>query len=282
MGAGIHDFGPVIDVAIEGGATAIVYNSDDLRVGHSWRRADGTGGGFGACCSLLQEHGPSIAFALGVPFYTYESDNKLYVGYDGAYAPATNYPTSGGGLGQTLSFISSPLIAGDPTGWYVVMYEQATNGCLSVQKGSGSGAQKRWDWIGPCFRVADVPGRPRIVVLDGQPAVLWFESATGFFVARWNGAAWILIGTGTVPSGSSVEMVARGSVMYVLTVTPSAASGKLLVEKWDGVSWTVVPGTIESSNSTLTLDAYDIAVYEGNPVVAFIENGTLKVKRFLP
>ena len=59
----------------------------------------------------------------------------------------------------------------------------------------------------------------------------------------------------------------------------SSGTPQIDVSQWNGTDWRAMGDPSDSTSSTIS--TVDIAVHEGHPVVAFVENNVLKVKKYI-
>jgi len=171
-------------------------------------------------------------------------------------------------------------ITGDENAWYCVYSQQ---GYLLVDKGSIEDGASVYTDLGDGFRMgADATAHnPEIVLSSGMPVVAWLEnSGTEVYIAKWNGE-WELIGSATLTEGSAsrIRMESKStqfsSTLYVM-YTIDNAENNISLNSFDGSNWYTYPSVQDVSNSTIS--SADIALYKGEPVVAYTQDGKLRVK----
>ncbi len=271
------------EAAAEGSSGAVTWNDESLRLGRAERTEGGDWSGL-VISSLSQRNSPTIAFALGEPFYGFVEQGRMHV-----FTPLlSTLPEVSGGLGQLSTSndcalvndcIRSISLAGDADAWYAAVSEP--DGCISVMRGSLVAGTPQTEWLGPCFALGGGAAEPRAALLDARPVVAFLEDGgTTFLMAQWDGVNWVLFGQATIDLATEVDIVSDGAILYVLFLTPDGPAPRMVVQRFDG-EWSVLPEQIEGEGSELSPVA-DIAVFEAQPLVAFIEDGRAVVKRFVP
>jgi hypothetical protein len=141
--------------------------------------------------------------------------------------------------------------------------------------------QRDSSYLGEFFRSGSNASNPEIVLYSGYPVVAWEEnSGSKLYVAKWNGSEWLIFGVDTISGGyfSSLRIAASGTNLYAV-YTKSIGSQRIAVSKWNGTEWSAFDDPSETTSSTIS--TVDITVHEGDPVVAFVENSVLKVKKYI-
>ncbi|MBW1982151.1 MAG: hypothetical protein JRJ12_13120 [Deltaproteobacteria bacterium] len=264
------------DIAVAGNLIAACWHTDihDLGFGTN---ANGTW--VSTTWSQLQHQwGATVAVAKGRAYVTYAC--RYSDGTPSAYmmlhvkspigTSGTQLELDGGWREPFADVGEDPAITGDANYWYVVSTQ---NGWLSVQRD--------YDYLGDFFRYGSDASDPEIVLYQGSPVVAWEEnSGAELYIAGWNGAEWHIIGADSIASGyfDSLRIAAAGTKLYAV-YTRSTGSPRIDVSRWNGSEWATLADPSESTSSTIS--TVDIAVYEGNPVVAFVEDNTLKVKKYI-
>ena len=259
---------------------AVVYDTDELDVRGA---IVDTRGSFGLGVNMLENQTePNVAHAMGTAFVSFIVNGRLHVRYSIAHSQSTSLPERTGGLGQasgdgfcvlTLSCIQATSIAGDANAWYAAMVEAA--GCISVETSTRTASR----WLGPCFHVSGRPIDPQLHIRDGKPTVV-FREGTSLYVAEWRDAEWFLVGEGTLQLTTVVRSAVVGPTLVLLQMDRSGADPRILVERFDGTTWSAYPAGAELSGSTLS-DA-DVGLYRGSPVVGLIENGHIAIRWLIP
>lgn len=206
-------------------------------------------------------------YSDGMPFSYMMLHVKSPIGTSG-----TQLELDGGWREPYISVGTDPAITGNDNYWYVVSTQ---NGWLSVQKD--------YTYLGSFFQSVSEgnASNPEIVLYSGYPVVAWAEdSGSNLYVAKWNGNDWIIFGADTIPGGyfSSLRISTSVTDLYAV-YTKSTGSPRISVSKWNGIEWSNLDDPSESSSSTIS--TVEITVHEGNPVVAFVENNVLKVKKYI-
>jgi hypothetical protein len=280
------------DVAVRGDAGVVVWRDDgnDLQ-GQTAADTSGAWTGYSAG-TTMDEHSPRLGFAFGAPYVITTSisaglgDYRVYVecvpdadvglcvglpevrgryrDFDDVFIPTT--------VGTSASF------AGDDTVLYYAFTSSAVQtpvgqGCLNIERMTQAGTT----WLGDCFYVGDGPFSPEVAIVSGQPAVAWIDG-DGLQVARWNGTAWMLIGQATSSqSFQKLRVESSGSSLY-LAFQLSGSPTEVVVQKWDGATWSMFPNPLESLTGT-SISLQDLALFEGDPHVALLVDGVVRIAR---
>ena len=270
------------DVDIDGSIVVATWYDDGYDFGYgtnvngNWVSLTGT--------YLTKQWFPRAAMAMGFPYMSFACKYS-----DGM---ATNYDMlhilSPVGVGEKIElnggwrviYTSVGMrthITGDDQAWYCVFSQQEF---LYVMKGAIVDSQKEYADLGEGFRMYNPVSHPEIVLYKGVPVVGWFENAnTEIYIAEWNGSAWMVLGQGTIPTGSlySLRMSASASYLYV-TYASTESDTAISVNLYDGEFWYNMPPVQDYLTSDI--GTVDIAVHNEEPVVAFTENNLLKIKKF--
>jgi hypothetical protein len=130
---------------------------------------------------------------------------------------------------------------------------------------------------------------------SGNPVVSWQERdgiSYSIYVKRWNGTIWMPVGTTSLDIDffkdaqlPSLAIDSSGNPV-VSWEEDDGSSYNIYVKRWTGSSW-VQLGTILDVNSNQDAYASSLAVVDssvvassGNPVVSWVENGDIYVKRW--
>ncbi|HSB72862.1 MAG TPA: hypothetical protein VLT62_26350 [Candidatus Methylomirabilis sp.] len=280
------------DVAVRGSAGVVVWRDDG---GDLAGKADAGGSGTWTSYSAgttQDEYPPRLAFAFGAP-YAVTTSTSAGLGDYKVYAECL--PVGGSGLCEGLPecrgcarssddiFISTTVgtsasLAGDDTALYLAFTStafptDAGHGCVNVYKLSPGGSQ----WLGDCFYWGNGPVTPQVAIVSGQPVVAWVDSE-GLQVGRWDGDSWGLIRQITsAQTFSTLRLESSGSNLllgYQLVGGPT----QVVIEKWDGSTWSAFPNPLQSLTG-MRIAFADLAIHGGNPHVALIVDGVLKVAR---
>ena len=265
------------DIAVDGSLISASWHTDlhDLGFGTNangpWVSTVST--------RLYHQYGSTVAIAKGRAYVTFAcrySDGQPYnymmlhvkspIGTTG-----TQLELDGGWRATFTDVGMTPSITGNSSFWYVVSTQQ---GWLSVQRD--------YTYLGPFFQSASqgYASNPEIVLYSGDPVVAWEEdSGSNIYIAKWNGSEWIIFGVDTLPGGyfDSLRIATSATDLYAV-YTKSTGLPRISVSKWNGIEWSSLDDPSESSSSTIS--TVEITVHEGQPVIAFVENNVLKVKKW--
>ena len=265
------------DIAVDGDLIAASWHTDVHDLGFG---TNANGPWVSTVSTKLQHQwGATVAIAKNRAYVTYAcrySDGmpstymmlhiKSPIGTSG-----TQLELNGGWRTPYVSVGTDPAITGDDNYWYVVSTQ---NGWLSIQKD--------YTYLGSFIRSAfeGYASNPEIVLYSGYPVIAWEEdSGSNIYIAKWNGSEWIIFGVDTIPGGyfSSLRICTSGTDLYAV-YTKSTGLPRISVSKWNGVEWSNLDDPSELNTSIIP--AVRITVYEGHPIVAFVENNVLKIKKY--
>lgn len=233
----------------------------------TWREVGaGSAKGQGISASSGNSRYPSLALAPGgAPYVAWEEDSngnrEIHVRrWNGStWEPVGSGSASGGGISNNSGRSVSPCLAfapdGSPDGMAYVgwadntsgnyeVYVRRWNGSAWEEAGSGSageGGISRTSGSSNNVSIAIAPG--------GVPYVAWADNTSGayeIYVRRWNGTAWVEVGSGSA-SGGGISHNGQSSLQPVLTVasdgTPHVAwindsfATDVYVLAWNGSAW---------------------------------------------
>jgi len=204
---------------------------------------------------------------------------------------------TGGGISDSDGTSSAPSVAAAPGGaLYVAWHDDSDvdgEDEIYVRRWDGNS----WEEVGPGSAtgggISDNDGvsrEPSVAIgLDGNPIVAWHDNSPGernyeTYVRRWDGSAWVEVGTGSATGGGISGndgysthpslAIAPDGTPHVAWSDDSNHSGKpeIYVRRWDGNHWVEV-GTGSASGAGIS-DGGDIAVY---PSIAIAPDGTTYV-----
>jgi hypothetical protein len=233
---------------------------------------------------LVKQWFPRAAMAMGLPYMSFTSkySGGQATSYDMLHIKAPvgvgEEIELNGGWRVTYTSVGLRIdITGDDDAWYCVFSQQQF---LYVMKGAIVNNSKEYTDLGEGFRMYNPVSHPEIVLYRGTPVVGWFENAnTEIYIAEWNGSQWMVLGAGSIPTGSlfSLRMAASSSNLFV-TYANTESDTAISVNLYDGELWYEMPPVQNYMKSDI--GTVDIAVHNEEPVVAFTENNLLTVKKF--
>jgi hypothetical protein len=267
------------DIAVDGYLISATWRTDgyDAVIGTNANGpfvTMGTGG-------LGNEYGMTAAVAKGRAYVTYvcrESDDmpssylmlhvKSPIGVTG-----TQKELNGGWEVVYTDVQNDPAITGNSSYWYTAFVQA---GFMYIYRDGND--------YGTGFRYNTTPQDPELALYDGDLAIAWLEDGqTTVYVARSDGNG-LPTGVGYTETSTgffgSVRIAAHGDDLYLAYVHATTIP-TLYVDRYDGAGWSNVL-TRSLPGAAGTLPAADIAVYEGNPVVAYVEGGVAHVIGHLP
>ncbi len=208
---------------------------------------------------------------------TDRAGNALVVPNSSFNAPDWQAPGGAQAL-NSASTISAPQIAIDSSGKPVVAWQEAGN--INVKKWNGT----TWDLL------PTTSGGVDSMALDsaGHPMVSWNqyvccsnEFKYDTYVKKWDGAAWVQLGTvldvntnvvnvSGYSTTSSIAIDSTDNPIVVWAEYDGSKSYNIYAKRWNGVNW-VQLGTILDANTDQ--DALDptISVSSGNTIIVWRE-----------
>lgn len=270
------------DIDVKGSVVVTTWNDDGYDYGYG---TNVNGNWVSMTGSLLYKQWyPRATMAMGLPYMSFTckySDGMPY-SYDMLHIRSLvgigDRIELNGGWSVTYTSVGSKTdITGDDDAWYTVFSQQQY---VYVKKGSIVNDIKQYEELGAGFRMYNPVSNPEIVLFQGIPIVAWLENGnTELYVAGWNGAEWMVLGSASLASDMfySVRMAASSTELFVVTTSSDADYG-LSVNSFDGDQWYTLPVVQNYQGSNI--GTADIAVHNEIPVVAFTENNKLVVKSY--
>lgn len=231
-------------------------------------------------------HDPTVAFACGFPYYSYiygASFDTSHVHVDPL--AGTHLPHFTGG-----SQVYQSALTGDTSAFYLAIMGGSLNSrSLQVIKADTTSTGWLGNPLGKKLLVGVNARDPKIVLWTGAhspenaPVVAWKEGGDNIRVANWNPnlSGWYWLGAASYPAGTVGRLLlgASGKTLYLaFQLRQGSPATAIVVNKLDGPSnrWSVQDVPLGSSNPA-NVTFQSLAVYKGDPVVAFIENKVLKI-----
>jgi hypothetical protein len=266
----------------------------------AWQGADGGGqihcdwflnGGWGGITTVLLPtsvpHDPRVAFAFGLPYFTYIYNGKVY--FDNPQTPQyIGLPPLQNPIFRAFDDILvnravlQSALTGDANAIYYAFASQsgptaAGSGCISV----GEQTMTSVIWLGD--PIAGIhPHNPEIVLWGAAPTPVaaWVEDPNYIYLAKWepgttSWSQYTLSCTGTV---GRLRMGVFGDTLYLgVQLDQGSPATEIDLCKWENFStWSCQTVPLASSNPA-NVSFQGLAIYKGNPVVAFIDQGVLKI-----
>lgn len=214
-----------------------------------------------------------------------QRDNELPV-QDWAEVSAGS--ASGGGISNNGGDSERPSLVIAPDGSIYVAWNDKSNGNSEIYV-------RRWNgntWVevgtdsasgGGISNTAAESVAPYLAIApDDTVYVTWQEegsSDTEVYVRRWNGSAWVEVGTGSASGGGvsndnddstwPIIAVAPDSTPYLTWGSTTDADNEVYVLRWNGSAWGEV-GTGSASGGGISNNSGD----SGRPSIAITPNGT--------
>ena len=177
----------------------------------------------------------------------------MAVGYENADTPAVPYLVRPGAPlierwnGRNWSVVANPYHLPD-TSLSGVSCPNATF-CIAVGRGAGA-LIERWNgrsWSVAASQIAPGDGLSAVsCVTPKDCTAVGADRTVGTLVERWNGTRWSVVATPAQPYGGQLFGVACTSASGCIAVgswfvaAGGYATGGGLVERWDGVRWSVI------------------------------------------
>jgi hypothetical protein len=293
-------------LAIVGGTPWISWYQPVSRVqqvfAESWNGSSWQGGSIGLVGGSSVQGRSQLANIAGTPYIGFIEVNKSVSPQTAfAYVKAwngTSWALQGGGAlnfnnvtGTTATSIS---LANDGTYPYAAWteYVRTSNSFGALVSSAPQVYVSHWNgsqWIpvGGSLNVSS-SGRASdasIAFFAGQPYVAWTErSQTGnnqLYVATWNGASWILTGSGSLNIGGANGWAFRpslvadpvGNNLYIAWVEQTALGQKaqVFVAQLTGNSWTMLGNALNADPILGSAQRVNLGVFNGQPVAAWGE-----------
>lgn len=268
------------DLAVQDGVVAGVWQDDGYDLGYT-TNINGPYVTLGSPY-LTDQWGMGVAFAQGLPYRVYASrwsdgslSSFMMLHVDSPVGVGERVQLRGGWRVVNTSVGTDPALAGDETGWYAA-FRQGPN--LYVNRAARIDGRSVYENQGDGFTVAGSPAHPEIVRFRGRPVVAWLEEGNSkLYIADWDGETWTLFGAAELDGGTyaSLRMVADAANLYVVAIQ-NEGGAHIAVSRWDGTAWSGFAGAV-ASGPTSSILTVDVAIYQGQPVVAFVENREVKV-----
>ncbi len=233
---------------------------------------------------LSSQFGTRVAIAQHRGYVTYAarySDGQpfsyMMLHIDSPLGPGTACTLDGGWRVLYKDVGTSPQIAGDENSWLSLSTQ---GGWIYASKGYVSAGTPSQTDLGDGFRKSEAPQLMRAAIRAGIPTAMWTENNGQYlYIAEWDGSKWNLVGGGTA-TGSirSLSCTTLDSTLYI-AVIDDGGNPRINVITWDGQTESMLDGQAESSSSS-SIPAVDITTFQGNPTVAFVEDGVLKVETY--
>ena len=167
---------------------------------------------------------------------------------------------SGGGISNNSGYSSFPSLAIDSYGapvvaWHgdsgsdVEIYVRRWNGAAWVEMGSDSASG------GGISNNSGDSSFPALAIgLDGAPIITWLDNSGGgsseIYVRRWNGAAWVEMGSGSASGGGISNTIGKSEDPFLIIgpdgapiITWADDSGSdsgdygIYLRRWNGAAW---------------------------------------------
>jgi len=212
---------------------------------------------------------------------------------------------AGGGISDNDGTSSAPSVAAAPGGaLYVAWHDEGDE--IYMRRWNGNSWEEVGEGSATGGGISDNDGisrEPSIAIgLDGKPIVAWHDNSPGernyeIYVRRWDGSAWVEVGTGSATGGGISSnagysthpslAIAPDGTPYVAWSDDSNRSGnpEIYVRRWDSNHWVEV-GTGSATGGGVSGSA-DIAVFpsiaiapDGTPYVAWATYAEIYVRRW--
>ncbi len=247
--------------------------------------------------SVSDGFNPSLALdENGYPVVAWQRAGEIYLKrWDGSAWVELGGSASGGGISNNGGESSISSLALDGNGYPVIAWHDYSSGNFEiyVRRWNGSG----WVEVGTGSAsgggISNNSGSSSgpSLALDGNgyPVIAWMDNSGGDFeiyVRRWNGSAWVEVGTGSASGGgisnnsgwSEYPSLALDGNGYPVTAWDdgSGVDWEIYVKRWNGSAWVEVGtgsasgGGIsnnggESKDPSLALDG------NGYPIMAWFD-----------
>lgn len=136
--------------------------------------------------------------------------------------------------------------------------------------------------LGDIFHVKGTANYSSAAIRMDIPTVFWLEgNSDTLYAAEWNGTKWNLVGQASLNTGYflTAKTATTGSKLYLAQNIYDWKNYIISVDQRDGTTWTTLNDILRSSSSS-QIYTFDVTIYKGMAVVAFVENNTLKVEMY--
>ncbi len=230
-------------------------------------------------------HDPRVAFAFSFPYWAYIYNSKVNAGP--SLPNPLNLPEQQGLYRFFDLFIDNSVVksalTGDANAFYLAFASRSGptaggSGCINVCEQT----MTSFTWLGD--PIAGVHPREPEIVLWGAantPVVAWVEDPNYIFFAKWEPgrpAGWQPYQIS--PSGTigRLRMGVFGDTLYIaFQLDQGSQATSIILCKFENFStWSSQTVPLANSNPA-NVSFQSLAVYEGKLVVAFIDQGVLKI-----
>src|SRR5690606_13762854 len=122
------------------------------------------------------------------------------------------------------------------------------------------------------------------LAMDGDDVVVAWSGHLGevfdpdFYVSRWDGEAWTLLGGGLTegdvyPEEAALAVASTGDpvIAFSQKVSPGNSAADLLVRRWTGSAWEALGGKLEVNDTAILQDIEPVLDHDDAPIVAWGE-----------
>ena len=273
--------------------------------GSTWAEiGNGSATGGGISSTPGASTSPSLVVASdGSPLVAWETsagaDYEIYLRrWNGSAWVAMGGSASGGGISNNNAGSYAPSLVVDAGGAPIVAWYDAGDGDweIYVRRWNGSSWVEMGDNSAAGGGISNNSGSSRLPSLavgpDGVPIIAWEDDSSGnleIYVRRWNGSAWVEMGSGSA-AGGGVSNNAGASQKPRVVIAPDntpliawddATSGdaEIYVRRWNGSAW-VEMGSGSASGGGISNNAGNsytpspVISANGTPIIAWHDNSS--------
>ena len=254
----------------------------------------GSASGEGISDQSFLSRNPALAVGPGGPLVAWwdnsASDGGIYVRrWDGAAWVRLDDSTGDDDITTTSTESFTPSIAVGPANAPIVAWEEQQVGEIYARQWNGTA------WValrgpaadGGISANAGQSLEPQVAITPAGPIIVWQDDSQGnweIYVRRWDGAAWVEMGSGSA-GGGGISNNSGGSAHPVVAVAPDGTPfiawsdgsntlySDIFLRRWDGAAWVEVGGSASgggvSQNGGSWAPALDIDP-SGAPIVAYV------------
>lgn len=270
--------------------------------GSAWVEMGGSASGGGVSANSGESDWPSVAIdTAGRPIIAWQDNSsgkwQIYVRrWNGAAWVEMGGSASDGGISNNNGASIWPSLRISAVGVPFVVWEDTSDGDREIYL-------KRWDgsaWVemggsasgGGISDDSTKSRRPSVGFLtDGNPVIAWENSTDtihDIFVRRWNGLAWVEMGSGSASGGgisndsgfsywSSLIILPDGMPFVTWGNDPTGyGKDEIFARRWNGTAWVEMAGSATgggiSKSPGESWYASPALAPDGNPMVAWQDN----------
>ncbi len=247
-----------------------------------WKQLAGSAVGLGISGNLAGAVDPQIVVSPAGQVYATWSDGRngnyeVYVAkWDGNSWQGLASSDRHGGISNSVGTSQHPSLTVNAAGQPIVTWMEAGNIFAAQFDPTANGGQGAWLALGNSLSGGGISGTgtadyPKIVSTTTGPTIAWLNKAatTELRVQRFNGSAWVAVGTTVVASASDLSDLSYTSDGTKLAVAWTQSVGginRVYGREFAGTAWQELAGSASGlgiSTSALSADQPTLAYHSG-------------------